>query len=223
MSEHVGTEGTGAALAEIRALYEGQKIRSITLGIGRKAAVLVVDFQHIYTRGRAATGLEAVEATARLLKTARAKALPVVYTVVAYREERHDEVLWLRKLPGLKDNTVGRQEVGVETLVAPTEGDVVLEKEAASAFHGTGLDAMLKAEGIDTLLVCGTSTSGCVRASVVDGMAHGYRMIVVEDCVSDRSALLHEIALFDMGTKYGDAMPLDAVVAALEGGAGVPA
>lgn len=214
------SEQTRAALAEIRALYAGQSIRSNRLGIGKKAAVLIVDLQHIYTRGRASTGLEVAEATAELLKCARRFGLPVYYTVVSYAPDRHDHVLWLEKLPGLKDNTQGRQEVEVEAIVAPEPGDVVIEKEAASGFYGTGLDQMLQEQGVDTLLVCGSSTSGCVRATVVDGMAHGYRMIVVEGCVGDRSPLLHEISLFDMGTKYGDVMPMADVIATLEEGQG---
>lgn len=214
------SEQTSAALAEIRALYAGQKIRSKPLGIGRKAAVLIIDLQHIYTRGRASTGLEIAEATAELLTTARTFALPVYYTVVSYAPERHDAVLWLEKLPGLKDNTKGRQEVEVEVIVAPEKDDVVIEKEAASGFYGTDLDQRLKEQGVDTLLVCGSSTSGCVRATVVDGMAHGYRMIVVEGCVGDRSQLLHEISMFDMGTKYGDVMPMADVIGALKEGQG---
>lgn len=214
------SEQSRAALAEIRALYSGQNIRSKTLGIGKKAAVLVIDLQHIYTRGRASTGLEVADATAELLKVARQLDLPVYYTVVCFAPERHDEVLWLEKLPGLKDNTRGRQEVEVEVIVAPEAGDVVIEKEAASGFHDTGLDQMLTQQGVDTLLVCGSSTSGCVRATVVDGMAHGYRMIVVEGCVGDRSQLLHEISLFDLGTKYGDVTPMAEIIAALEEGKG---
>jgi len=206
---------TRAAIEGIRAIYAGQRIRSVKLGFGRKAAVLVVDFQHIYTRGRASTGLAAVEATARLLEAARAAGLAIAYTVVAYDPETVDGVLWTTKLPGLRDNMKGREEVTVDPLIAPRPGDRVIEKEAASAFFGTGLAESWKAEGVDTVLVCGTSTSGCVRASVVDGMAHGFRMIVVEECVSDRSALLHELTLFDLGAKYGDVIRLDEALGAL--------
>jgi maleamate amidohydrolase len=216
MNTHNPTPDTSAALEEIRAMYEGQKIRSIKLGLGQKAAVLIVDFQHIYTRGRAATGLDAVNATAQLLDRTRQHDIPTIYTVVSYQPERHDEVLWLEKLPGLKENTAGQQEVEVEELVAPFDQDAVIEKEAASAFYGTGLSEMLTSQGIDTLLVCGTSTSGCVRATVVDGMAHGFRMIVVKECVCDRSALLHELSLFDMGTKYGDVITQSELMADLE-------
>lgn len=206
---------TEAALAAIRAIYEAQNIRSRRLGFGRKAAVLVVDFQHLYTRGRASTGLAAVAATARLLAAARAAGMRVFYTVVAYAPGDEQRVLWTRKLPGLLDNRQGSQAVQVDPLVAPQPGDAVIEKKAASAFLGTGLAEDLAEAGVDTLLVCGTSTSGCVRATVVEGMGRDLRMIVVADCVSDRSALLHELALFDMGSKYADVMTLEEVLAAI--------
>lgn len=200
---------TDAALAAIRAIYDQQHIRTRNLGFGRKAAVLVVDFQHLYTRGRASTGLGAVEATAKLLDGARAAGMRAIYTVVAYAPGDEDRVLWTMKLPGLLDNRTGSESVRVDPMIAPQPGDTVIEKKAASAFLGTGLAEALKAEGVDTLLVCGTSTSGCVRASVVEGMGHDLRMIVVRECVSDRSALLHEVALFDMGSKYADLVTLD--------------
>lgn len=206
---------TEAALAAIRAIYEAQHIRSHRLGFGRKPAVLVVDFQHLYTRGRAATGLAAVAATARLLAAARAAGLRAIYTVVAYEPGDEERVLWTRKLPGLLDNRAGSEAVQVDPLIAPQPGDTVIEKKAASAFLGTGLAEELEEEGVDTLLVCGTSTSGCVRASVVEGMGRNFRMIVVKECVSDRSALLHELALFDMGSKYADLATLEEAEAAI--------
>lgn len=211
--------GTAAALQAIRQLYDAQAIHSVELGMGARCAVLVVDFQHLYTRGRASTGLQAVEATARLLSAARAARVPVAYTAVAYAEGDEETVLWTRKLPGLLDNREGTASVQIDPLVAPAAQDLVIHKKAASAFHGTPLLAWLQGR-IDSVLVCGTSTSGCVRASVVDGMAHGLRMSVVRECVSDRSPLLHALALFDMGTKYGDVVTLDSAcahLAALEG------
>ncbi|MES2483897.1 MAG: isochorismatase family protein [Pseudomonadota bacterium] len=197
---------TQTALDAIRRLYDAQHIRTVELGIGPRCAVLVIDFQHLYTRGRASTGLDAVERTAQLLATARGRNIPIVYTAVAY--EPGESVLWTRKLPGLLDNQVGSQAVEIDSLVKPAAGDWVIHKKAASAFFGTGLSEWLRARDIDSLLVCGSSTSGCVRASVVDGMAHGFRMSVVRECVADRSALLHELALFDMGSKYGDLVSL---------------
>ena len=186
---------------------------SIKLGFGRRAGVLVVDFQHLYTRGRASTGLAAVEATARLLAAARQARAPVYYTVVAYDPDDKGRVLWTQKLPGLLDNMRGSQAIAVDPLIAPAAGDLVIEKKAASAFFGTGLKERLAEDGVDTLVVCGTSTSGCVRASVVEGMGHGVRMVVVRECVTDRSALLHELTLFDLGSKYADVVGLDEVLA----------
>lgn len=206
---------TEAALAAIRAIYDAQNIRTKRLGFGRKAAVLVVDFQHLYTRGRASTGLGAVEATAKLLAAARAAGMRAIYTVVAYEPGDETQVLWTMKLPGLLDNRVGSEAVGIDPLVAPQPGDTVIEKKAASAFLHTGLAEELMEEGVDTLLVCGTSTSGCVRASVVEGMGRDFRMIVVKECVSDRSALLHELALFDMGSKYADLLALEEALAGI--------
>lgn len=204
---------THAALEALRALYRSQNIHSVTLGVGARCAVLVIDFQHLYTRGRASTGLEAVEHTRALLAAARAKAVPVIYTAVAY--EPDEPVLWTRKLPGLLDNREGSEAVAIDPLVEPAAGDLVLHKKAASAFFGTGLPEWLRARGIDSVLACGTSTSGCVRGTVVDGMAHGFRMSVVRECVCDRSALLHELALFDMDSKYGDVISLERALAHL--------
>jgi maleamate amidohydrolase len=204
---------TAAAIAEIRRIYEGQNIRSTTLGFGRKAGVLVVDFQHVYTRGRASTGLGAVEATARLISAARQACAPIYYTVVAYDDADKGRVLWTEKLPGLLDNRIGTSSVEVDPLVAPQAGDMVIEKKAASAFLGTGLRADMDRRGVDTLVVAGTSTSGCVRASVVDGMGHNVRMIIARECVSDRSAVLHELTLFDLGSKYADVTPLAEILA----------
>lgn len=204
---------TQTALDAIRRLYDAQHIRSIELGMGARCAVLVIDFQHLYTRGRASTGLEAVQHTAELLAAARAKNVPIVYTAVGY--EPGEGVMWTRKLPGLLDNQIGSEAVQIDTLVAPAPSDWVIYKKAASAFFGTGLPQWLRQRDIDSLLVCGSSTSGCVRGTVVDGMAHGFRMSVVRECVADRSPLLHELALFDMGSKYGDLVTLQRATAHL--------
>ncbi len=205
---------TQTALQAIAQLYDAQHIRSVELGFGPRCAVLVIDLQHLYTRGRASTGLEAVQRSAQLIAAARAKGIRIIYTVVAYNAE--DEVLWTRKLPGLLDNQEGSGAVEIDPLIAPEPGDWVIHKKAASAFFNTGLSQWLREHAIDSLLVAGSSTSGCVRGTVVDGMAHNFRMSVVRECVADRSALLHELALFDMGSKYGDVVSLQAVLAQLQ-------
>lgn len=187
-----------------RAVYAAQRIGGGTVGFGRRAAVLVVDFQHLYTRGRCSTGLDAVEQTREVLAAARRAGAPVVYSYVGYDPAHPDGGVWTQKCPGLLENLRGSWECGIDELVAPEPGDLVLEKRAASAFFGTGLVEHLRGLGVDTVVVAGTSTSGCVRASVVDGVAWDFRMIVVPECVSDRSAPSHAAALFDIDTKYGD-------------------
>ena len=99
----------------------------------------------------------------------------------------------------------------------PEAKDLVLHKERASAFYGTPLVAHLTQMGIDSLIVCGESTSGCVRASVVDAYSNGFHISVVEECVFDRSQMAHKMNLFDLHHKYADVMHLDEVVTHLEG------
>ena len=109
----------------------------------------------------------------------------------------------------------GTEGCEIDPLVAPAEGDVVFEKQQPSAFFGTDLHERLGAHGVDTVVVCGTTTSGCVRATVVDGMSLGYRMVVPVEAVSDRARTPHRSALFDMGHKYADVLPERDVLAAL--------
>jgi maleamate amidohydrolase len=107
--------------------------------------------------------------------------------------------------------------VEIDPRVAPAPGDRVLRKRMASSFVGTPLEDELKEAGIDTLIVMGTSTSGCVRASVVDGIARGFRMFVVEDCVEDRSELSGQVALFDIDSKYGNVVDADEAARLIDG------
>jgi nicotinamidase-related amidase len=111
--------------------------------------------------------------------------------------------------------TRGTDGCQIDPLVAAEEGDVVFEKQQPSAFFGSDLHERLCARGIDTLIVCGTTTSGCVRATVVDGMSLGYRVVVPVEAVSDRARTPHRSALFDMGHKYADVLGEREVLAAL--------
>ena len=109
----------------------------------------------------------------------------------------------------------GSDGCDIDPLVAPEPGDVVFEKQNPSAFFGTDLHERLSAQGVDTVIVCGTTTSGCVRATVVDGMSLGYRVIVPVEAVTDRARTPHRSALFDMGHKYADVVPERDVLSAL--------
>lgn len=193
-----------AALDETRRAYAAQKVGGGRVGFGEKAALLIVDFQHMYTRGRSGCGTEAVERTAELLDVFRGAGLPVAFVRVVYRADGSDRNVWLDKAPGLAENTPGSENVEIDPIIAPFPGEPVIDKRAASGFFATGVVEMFRGEGVDTVVVCGASTSGCVRATVVDGLSHDFRMIVPRECVADRSELAHELTLFDIDTKYGD-------------------
>ena len=183
------------------------------IGWGRAPAVLAVDFTGTFTRERSAEGDRAVAATADLLEAARAAEIPIVYT-------RPD-----RGLPaGYRGTTKPKAESGldrevdneIDARLDPRPDEYVVDKPRASAFFDTHLAAILHEWGVDTVLVTGLTTSGCVRASVVDAHSNNFNTIVVEEGVADRSRISHEISLFDMDMKYADVTPLEAVIERLD-------
>jgi maleamate amidohydrolase len=197
-------------------LYERQGIGS-QIGFGEHPAVVVVDYQLAFTRGALAGEFPeaALASTARICNAARALGAPVYYTVCGYAPDLSDAGPFGVKCPGLVACTRGTDGCDVDPLVAPAAGDIVLEKQQPSAFFGTDLHERLAERGIDTVVVCGTTTSGCVRATVVDGMSLGYRVVVPIEAVADRASAPHDQALFDMGHKYADVVPERDVLAAL--------
>jgi len=190
-----------------------------SLGFGRNPAVIVVDFIRAYTEPSsplyAPAVVEAVKATVPLLKAARQKGIPVVYTRVVYHPSGADGGLFVRKVPALRRMVEGEPLADIVAELAPGPDDIVLIKQYASAFFGTSLAAMLTARGIDTLVITGCSTSGCVRATAVDAMQHGFRPIVPRECVGDRHDGPHAANLFDINAKYGDVVALKDVLGAL--------
>ncbi|UWZ39241.1 isochorismatase family protein [Dactylosporangium roseum] len=154
---------------------------------------------------------DAVRATADLLVEARASAVPVFYTAgIDYRADGRDAGRWRDKTPRLVSDSVRRTEAGdysgneIVAELRPSDGDFVIRKAKPSAFFGTPLQAYLTDHMVDTLLICGVTTSGCVRATVIDGFSHNYRVNVVEECVFDRCRPVHAMNLFDMDRKYAD-------------------
>lgn len=178
------------------------------IGFGRRPAVLVVDFIRAYTTPASAlyapAVCDAVRETANLLTLARAKGVPVIYTRVLYSKTGLDGGIFVRKVPVLRAMVEGEPLAEIVPELPPAENDVVLIKQYASAFFGTSLAPMLTAMGVDTLILTGCSTSGCIRATAVDGMQHGFRVIVPRECVGDRHPGPHEANLFDIDSKYGD-------------------
>jgi len=190
-----------------------------SVGFGEKPALLVIDFTLAYTtRGSPffAEGVaRAVAATLPLLAAARAARIPVIHTRVEYHPSGLDGGFFVRKVPALRKMVAGEKLAQIDPVVAPLPEEVVLVKQYPSPFFATPLAAMLTALRVDTLILTGCSTSGCVRAGAIDGLQHGYRVIVPRECVGDRHDGPHDANLFDIQAKYGDVLPRDEVIARL--------
>jgi maleamate amidohydrolase len=179
------------------------------LGFGRKTALIVIDLLQGYTLKGAplfAPGVvKAVSEMPELLRLARQKKMPVIHTRVFYNPSDFiDGGVWIRKAPVLKSLVPGNKYAEFCKGVEPGKGELVITKNYASAFFGTSLAATLTAAGVDTLMITGCTTSGCIRASAVDAVQNGFRPIVVRECVGDRHDGPHEANLFDINAKYGD-------------------
>ncbi|MBS1879340.1 MAG: isochorismatase family protein [Actinobacteria bacterium] len=193
------------------AAYRQVGIGVAPIELGRAPAVVVVDMQRHFTEGvLASPRTETVlAATAQLLERAREAGVPVFHLRVVYRSPAEVGVAWRQKCPSMSECLAGSRPAEIHPLVAPLAGETVIDKRRASGFFETELDQVLKAAAVDTVVVVGTSTSGCVRATAVDGAALDYRVIVVEDCVDDRAEASHAAALTDVQAKYGEVLSLD--------------
>jgi nicotinamidase-related amidase len=202
-----------------QAVYERATMDN-RVGYGDSPMLLVVDLQTGFTDGDNPLGgdlTEVVERTNRLLSAAHDGDVPVVFTrIVTTHEEGHDYGIWLEKIPALDTLAAGSEWVDIDPRLEREPDDHVLDKRQASAFHETELDSMLGYLGVDTCVVTGCTTSGCIRASAVDACAHGYRCIVPEEAVGDRALEPHEANLFDINAKYGDVRPVSEVTDYLE-------
>ena len=196
-----------------------------TLKVGPRPGLLAIDLYNVVYRGGArpphelaiefplSCGLyawNAIEPTKRLFAACRAAGIPIFYTTSA--RGRAGLIATARQSRGPSQQS---DDYEIFEAFAPQDSDIVIVKERASGFYGTTLSAQLTKAGVSSLIVVGESTSGCVRASVVDGFSAGYHVTVVEDCVYDRAQLTHKVNLFDMHHKYADVMKLDEVLAAI--------
>jgi maleamate amidohydrolase len=210
--------GSGRKAEEILAEYRSKGLGS-RVGFGRRPAVVVIDFLRGFTDPASPLGsdLDAeVESTRRLLAAARERAAPVFFTVTAYSPDFTDGGLFLAKVPSLEVLTRGSALTEIDARLGRREGETVIEKQYASAFFGTPLASTLTAKGIDTVLLAGCTTSGCVRATAVDALQHGFRAIVPRECVGDRAPEPHAANLVDIDGKYGDVVTLDEALAYLQ-------
>jgi maleamate amidohydrolase len=196
-------------------------------GFGTRPALIVVDVNVGFTDPDSPLVCdldEVVTAIQRLLSEARSGGIPVVYTTVSYSEpDRRTAAAFIEKIPALLTLEAGSRWVEIDARIAPLPDEPVLNKLFASAFFGTTLAAFLAAEGCDSLIVTGASTSGCIRATVVDAIQHGYRVVVPREAVGDRNPAAHEANLFDIDAKYGDVVSVEEVTAHLEEIAGAHA
>jgi maleamate amidohydrolase len=182
-------------------------------GAGSRPALLVVDLVYGFTDPDSALACDcevAVESTAELIAAARKSGAPVIFTTVIYDDAgREAAKAFLAKAPALATLEPGSRWIEVDSRLAPADGEAVIPKLFASAFFGTPLAAMLTAAGCDTVVVTGASTSGCVRATAIDALQHGYRVVVPREAVADRAPGAHEASLVDLDAKYADVVGLD--------------
>jgi maleamate amidohydrolase len=185
------------------------------LGFGKAPALILVDFVAAYfiEDSPLYAGVEAELASAlRIRDAARAAGIPVIYTNVVYQKGGADGGVFYRKVPALEVFEVGNPLGGWAEGLEPGDGELVISKQYPSAFFGTSLAETLQERGVDTLIITGVTTSGCVRATCVDAMSHGFVPIVVANACGDRHAAPQEANLFDMNAKYADVVDEHTVI-----------
>lgn len=203
---------------QAREVYERARLGE-GLALGERPAVLVVDFSCGFTDPECALGAnmsDEIEATRRLLDAARARALAVVFTTIGFEASLKDGALWIQKAPALADLQLGGRWVEIDPRLERREDETVIVKKGASAFFGTNLAAILVSQGVDTVILCGATTSGCIRATAVDLLQHGFPTLVPRECVGDRAQAPHEANLFDIQAKYADVVSLEDALGYLE-------
>jgi maleamate amidohydrolase len=202
-------------------------------GFGRKPAVIVVDVNYNfvgdtpepilesikkYRNSCGEEGWQGVGQIRRLLDAARAATVPIFYSTAPARQTALTAGRWHGKNSRGGEDFQSQARDGNEIVrdIAPQDGDIVILKEKPSVFFGTPLMSYLHELQVDTLLVVGTTTSGCVRATVVDAFSYNFKVVVVEECVFDRGQTSHKVNLFDMQAKYADVVPLEAALGYLD-------
>lgn len=192
-----------------------------TLTPGKKPAVLSIDLMRAYFDPGSPLCLPTTDClgvAAAVIAAARQRAVPVLHTIVRYGPDALDGGVFVKKIPALR-RLIGETTDGqLMPEVGALPEETVITKQYASAFFGTSLGSMLRAQGVDTVIIVGTSTSGCIRATAVDAIQHGFIPIVVSDGVADRSDTVHQASLFDLQAKYAEVMDSEAAMAYLKNG-----
>jgi nicotinamidase-related amidase len=193
------------------------------VGFGEQPALVVIDLINAFTDPDSNLGSDVEDvlaSTRRLLDVFREYDLPRYFTTVAFEESYGDAGMFIEKIPALRELRLGTDRVEVDERIEPVGDERVILKKYASAFFGTDLQTELTTHRVDTLVLAGVTTSGCIRATAVDSLQHGYRTIVPADAVGDRAEGPHEANLFDIDAKYGDVVTTDAVCDKLDGAYG---
>lgn len=192
------------------------------IGYGERLAVLVVDMMRAFTEPHRDMGSdfsESIHAINQLTEAARQNDVPVFFAAIVYHEHDYSDAgLWRLKVGGQEDLRAGGDGIEIDPRLTRTERDGYLVKKYPSCFFGTDLASRLVSSGIDTLVLAGCSTSGCVRATAVDAIQYGFRPIVAKEAVCDRWEAAHQQALSDLDAKYADVVPTHEVVARLNRG-----
>jgi len=202
-----------------------KKAYSNRVGFGQRPALVLIDFAYAYydPESELYAGVDAALASAlRIREAAHAAGVPVVLTEVTYQEGGINGGRFFEKAKPLHNFIKGRKTAAFAEGLVPCDDEIIVSKQYPSAFFGTSLASTLTAGGIDSVILTGLTTSGCVRASCVDSMSHGFRTIVVADACGDRHPAPHEANLFDMNAKYADVVSEADVLAylsTLKGGA----
>jgi len=198
------------------------------VGFGTRPVIFIIDVQYRicgespkpilealkeYKTSCGKAGWDAIRSIERIIAVARAKKIPLIYPVVV-RKDRFETGRWKDKIPAIADGAsyAGSRGIEVVASITPQPQDIILSKRYASAFFGTPLITYLNDLDRDTVIITGATTSGCVRATVVDAFSYGFRVAVVEDAVFDRGEVPHAISLFDMHQKYADVVHSDEII-----------
>ena len=187
------------------------------LALTAKPALIVVDMINGFTDPNCPLGThcpDVVAANVQLLGVFRKKGLPIFFTTVVYNNDQQASV-FRRKVPALNVLQAGSHWVALDPAMGRIDSEPLIEKHWPSAFHKTDLDDQLRALGVDSLVVTGLTTSGCVRASAVDGLQNNYQVVIARDAVGDRNPAAHESNLFDLNAKYADVMSVAEIIAVL--------
>ncbi len=199
-------------------IYEQARLGQ-AFSLGERPAVLVVDFSRGFTDPECALGADMtneVEATRRVVDAARELNLPVIFTTIGFEPNLKDGALWTQKIPALGELQIGGKWVEIDPRLERREDEMVILKKGASAFFGTNLAAVLATQKVDTVVLCGATTSGCIRATAIDLLQSGYPALVPRECIGDRASEPHEANLVDLQAKYADVVSIEDALAYLE-------